>query len=95
MSKILGSRTFKHSINLTSSLKDAKTSSTIVAMMSKSDLEADTQCGFTKWIQSTKHTNPLFWEDFKKSKSGWLFNDKSRVFLMEHEKKEDEKTEVT
>ena len=78
------------------SLKSAKTlesmkSPALVVLLPKARLDSPV-CSFTKWVKSQPSS---FWEDFKKSKSGWLYNDSQRVFVQQHELKEDAKEEAT
>jgi len=63
----------------------------LVVLLPKSRLETP-NCQFTKWVKSQPST---FGEDFKKNKSGWLYNDTQRIFVQEHELKEDAKEDAT
>lgn len=87
---MLGAHSFKSTLVKQASLDSIKGKHAVV-LLPKSRFETPT-CGFTKWVKSQPG---LFWEDFNKQKSGWLYNDSQRIFVQQHELKEDAKEEAT
>ena len=81
---------FKTSLKHAQRLESMK-SPNLVVLLPKSRLES-ANCNFTKWVKSQPAG---FGEDFKRNKSGWLYNDTQKIFIQEHELKEDAKVDAT